>query len=238
VYFELKELVNKYHGILENNDAELIYSGLFNYTKIKYLEGNEKYSAENAAIMKEMMTKRFYPRENNYMSENAFINYVSIALREKEYDWVENFIKDFKDQLSPEKKENICMYCLGILYYRKKEYNLALDHLAKVKTSDFFYHLRVNNHLLKIFYETGEMESVLTIIDSLRHSLANNKIIPDYVIERYSNYINNLQKLVKLHECKNAEKLDLLTKSISLIKEFENKAWILEMIKKELNPAG
>ncbi|RPI13943.1 MAG: hypothetical protein EHM58_17495 [Ignavibacteriae bacterium] len=234
VFYELKNFVETNIGLLEKEDAELIYTELFNYSKIKYVGGNDSYGPENTSIMKFMIARDIYPKENNYMSENTFINIVSNSLRERDYEWIENFIDKFSNKITPDRKANAYNYSLGMLYYWKKKYNTALEYLAKVKTDDFYYYLRVNNHLLKIYYETNEIVGILNTIDATKHFLSSNKVIPGYVKDRFLHFIIYLQKVVRAIETGDNNKLKKLAEEISSAPEFENKIWLLKRIEEKL----
>lgn len=234
IYYQLKELAKKYYRVLDEKDKELVYAELYNYSKLKYIDGKEYFRKENAEIMKLMLSKKIYPKEDNYMSINTFINIVSDGLKDKEFKWVEEFIRKYKTQIEPGRRENVNNYCLGLIHYKKREFDKAVTFLSKVKTDDFYFYLSVKNQLLKIFCEKNETELVLNTIDAFKHYLASKDMIPDYLNERFSIFIHYLEKFVKITGWNDNKKLIKLEIEIKESPKFENKIWLLNKIKEKL----
>jgi len=107
-----------------------------------------------------------------------------------------------------------------------------LQTLVKVSVNDFYYHLRVKNHLLKIYYEQGDLESTLGVIDSFRHFLSTNKLIPDYIRIRFVNFVNFFSRLVNSRLSKDSSNISIIKRDILNVKpsQLENGTWLLERI--------
>lgn len=234
VYFEVKKLVDENLHLLEEDDQRFILAVLFNYTQTQAIKGKREFRDENYSILKETMEKGLYPREGNYFSQSAYITTVGTALQKKDYKWAETFIDVYKDHLHPDHKENTYNFCISILNYRKGNYKQALEGLAKVSIEDFYFHLRVKNHQIRIFFELEDYEKVLFTVDSFRHFLNSNKLIPDYIKTRFLNYVNFVsriahalmigdpgRKLLEIQEEINRHDVDI-----------ENRTWLLEQIEK------
>jgi hypothetical protein len=235
VYKELKVLALKHYDSLEYDDARLIFSQLYNYSKSKYIEGKEEYRQDSFEIMKEMVKRDILPTDGKYISDNTFLNVVSMGLIENETDWTNKFIQKFEEKISPYKKTNVMMYCNSLLNYKKGNYEEALKNLIKVKTEDFYYYLRVKNHLLKIFYELNRVDDALIQIDAFRHYLLTEKQIPEFTRNRFIAFTKNLKKTIKLKEKKDILGLKKLKAELLLSPEFENKTWLINKIKDLIN---
>jgi hypothetical protein len=181
-----------------------------------------------------MVTRGVYPVEGDHLTENALITIFSTVLIEKDYDWALKFLNEHIDMLPSKNKDNALSYCMGILNYRKGKYKESLDKLAKVSIDDFYYHLRVKNHEIKIFFELGDYEKVMFTVDSFRHFLNSNKLIPDYLKTRFSNYVNFTSRLANALLTNNpVEKIIPIRREIDAHDAtLENRTWLLEQIDK------
>ena len=172
--------------------------------------------------------------EAGYMPEHTYISITGEGLIFKEFEWTEKFMNTYREKLTPDKMENAFLYCSSVLSYRKKNYGEALRTLIKVSVNDFYYHLRVKNHLLKIYYEQGYLESALSVIDSFRHFLSTNKLIPDYIRIRFVNFVNFLSRLINARLNNENSNILIIKKDILEVKpsQLENGTWLLERINK------
>ena len=236
IFFHLKDILAANTEIIEDKELRLIYTQMYNYSKEKQIHGSENFRRENFGIIKEMLSKNIYPMEAGYMPEHTYISITGEGLIFKEFEWTEKFMKDYREKLPPEKRENAFIYCSSVLNYRKKNYGGALRTLVKVSINDFYYHLRVKNHLLKIYYEQDDLETALSVIDSFRHFLSTNKLIPEYIRIRFVNFVNFFSRLVNARLNNENSNIIILKKDISAVNpsQLENGTWLLERIK-ELN---
>ncbi|MCI0449853.1 MAG: hypothetical protein L0Y79_08720 [Chlorobi bacterium] len=236
-YYKATRLLEKNTGSIKQEDLKLIYTELFNYTRIRSATGSREFHNENYRILKDMVAKGVYPVEGNYLTENALITIFSAALIEKDFDWALEFLDEHIGKIPKEAKENALSYCIGILNYRKGKYTEALEKLSKVSIEDFYHHMRVKNHEIKIFFELGDFEKVMFTVDSFRHFLNLNKLIPDYIRIRYLNYVNFTGRLANaLLSASPADKIIPIKKEIEKhdVAALENQQWLLEQIEKAL----
>lgn len=233
-YFKAIKLFNDNFDFLEFDDRRTLMIVLFNYTQAQAIKGKAVFKKENYRILKESIEKGLYPMDGNYFAENAYITIVGTALQEKDYQWAEAFMDKYSELLNPQQKVNAHNYCKSILNYRLGKYGDALRGLARVSIDDFYYQLRVKNHLMKIYYEMGDYESVERTIGSFRHFLSTTKYIPEYIRVRFVNYVNFLSRIVNALLSENLNNIIDIKREIIEIKQetLENKIWLLEQIDK------
>ncbi len=232
IFYSLKKLLAESYELIEKDDMVLAYTQLYNYTKMKSIEGNREFKKQHFEIIREMIRGKFYPLEDNYMPESTYMSLAGEGMMNKDFEWTEKFINEYKNLLPPEKRENAYLFSSGILNYRKGNYGEALNRLARVSIEDFYYHLRVKNNLLRIHYEMGELENSLNIIDSFRHFLSSNKFIPEYIRIRFVNYVNFLSRLVNARLNDDKAHILILKNEIKKTEpsQLENGIWLMERI--------
>jgi len=199
LYNEVKDLLGKYSDTIQIHNKRYIYVFLFNYTRIKSLDGNPFYKNEHYKILKYSIENDLYPKDGNVFSFNSYVTVAATALVHKDFEWAENFIEKFKHEVSKDQRENAYILCKGNLNYRKGNLEEALKYLGKVAIDDIYFHLRVQNLQIKIHYELGNFELCKSIIDSYRHFLGSVKDFPEFLKGRFVNYVNITSRLVNIH---------------------------------------
>lgn len=198
LYLEVIDLLKKYSDTINNPNKMYIYVFLFNYTRIKSLDGNQFYKNEHYRILKYSIENDLYPKRGTVFHFNAYVTVAATALVHKDFEWAENFIEKYKHEVSKEYQENSYTFCKGALNYRKGNLGEALKFLGKVAIDDIYFHLRVQNLQIKIHYELGNYEVCKNIIDTYRHFLGSVKEFPEFVRIRFVNYVNITSRLVNI----------------------------------------
>jgi hypothetical protein len=236
-YKKLKKMLAAKDTYLNKDDLKLIYIQVYNYTRERYLEGRDEFHRESFEIIKKMLDQDIYPREQGYMTSQTFIIFVSVGLQVKEFKWVDNFLEEYIKKISPAGKNNAYNYSKAIYCFRKKKYNDALSFLNKVKIEDFYFYLRVKNQQSRIYFEQGEYESLLSLLDSLKHYLVSTVTIPDFISTRYSSYASFLTRVVHARLSDDKMQMKKILNDIAVSQIFENKSWLLEKVLETVNPA-
>lgn len=231
-YLDLRKLIDENIHSINHEDQVLILVEQFNYTKIQSLKGDEFYKKENYRILKQNTDMKIYPKEGVYFTDSSYIMIAATAFIENDFEWAEKFMNDYKEKLDPVKRDNIYMYTLSVMHYRKKNYGEALKGFAKVSIDDFYYQIRVKNHQLKIYVETGDYESAERTVDTFKHFLGTVKYMPDYIKIRLVNYVNFVSRIVNAHLSGRLQNLIDIRSEISSFESenLENKLWLLEQI--------
>lgn len=236
-YNMLKQMINDKDTYLNKEDINLIYIQVYNYTTERYAEGKSEFQKESFEIINKMLEQDNYPREQGYMASQTYIVFVFTGLQMKEYKWVENFMEEYKDKVIPSSKNNAYNYSKAIYFYRQKKLNDALEFLNKVKTEDFYFHLRVKNQLSRIYFELGEYENLLSLLDSFKHYLSSTEAIPEFIKQRYINYASFLNRAVNSILSGDKNQMKKILNEIAVSPIFENKSWLVEKVLDFVNPA-
>jgi len=159
------------------------------------------------------------------LSPWTFKNVIRLGLNLKRYDWTEQFIQKYYKKLAPEFQEDAMHYNLADLYYRKKNYKIAQNHLQLVEYSDVFYNLDAKEMLLKIYYENNETESLFSLIASFSIYLRRNKKISMNVRDTYLNFATLLHQIVRTTK----SKIPTIINKINQTKLVANRSWLLQI---------
>jgi len=235
-YKRLKKILAGKETLLNKDDLNFIYIQVYNYARERSIEGSEEFHKESFEVIKKMLELDIYPREQVYMTSQTYIIFVSIGLQVKEFRWAENFMEEYKNRVSPSGKNNAYNYCKAIYSYRKGKLNDALKHLNNVKIEDFYFYIRVKNQLSRIYFELGEYESLVSLLDTFKHYLSSTQSIPDYIKTRFIDYANFLLRTVNARESGDNSQMKKILREIANSPIFENKSWLLEKVLEFINP--
>ena len=233
IHFEqLKKLMEEYIHYFEPTEATGIYTHAVNYCVRQINRGQSHYMIELLTLYKNLLKNRVI-FEGNYLSQWNYTNIVAIAVKNEEFEWAENFIKEYKASLDPAFRKNAYNYNLAYLFFYQKEYDKVLELLPKVEFKDVIYSVSSRLLLIKSYYEQNTVMSFTSLVDSFKMYLKRNKIIPDDMRKRHLNflkYIDAIQKEIK----GNNEKLLKLKEKIENDKQTVNKPWLLEKVNEKI----
>ncbi len=167
--------------------------------------------------------------ENGVLSHFAFNNIVAIALRIEESSWAEQFIHQYQEKI--EKKHRNAAYHLNLarVAYQRKQHEVALIHLQEADYKDLINNLIAKTLLLKIYYETDELDALDAHLQSMETFIRRQRII-GYHKENYMNIIRYTKKIVALSSNHKAER-ELLIHQITEEQHLTEREWMLGQMK-------
>jgi hypothetical protein len=231
-YFEeLKELISKFTHQFTTDVIKEIYSFAIQYCIKKLNSGNQKYYKEIFELYKSSLHLKLL-LTNNELPPFDFKNIVTTALRINEFDWTENFIKEYNSHLPIEHQENAYTFNMARVYFFQKKYDNVLKLLQQVEYDDVFYLLDSKLLLIKTFYELKEYDSLIALIESFKMLLRRKKTISnDYKI-RYSKLIAFVKKIINYNN--DPIKIKKMQTELENSKDTPDIIWLTEKIEELL----
>ena len=139
-----------------------------------------------------------------FLSRWTFKNIVSAGLSLKEYNWVENFIKNFNQFLEEEYRESFMSYNYAKLYFEKGAHDKALEVFQRSVFNDFLTNIDSKIIQLKIYFEMDEIRLIESLLESMRAYLQRKKVM-GYHKANYKNIIRYTKKLIKVNPYSKAQ---------------------------------
>ncbi len=230
-YFSVKKLLQNREREIYHADAENAYVVLQHYCLEKYHTGRPGFLSELMDIYRLMLKKgMFVATRDGYFNHHEFKNIVNFSLKNKEYAWAEKFIEEYKDGLPPDQKDDTYNYSLSRLFFEKGNYEEALNYLAKVKYEVPMANMNIKNLMLRIYYELDMTEQALHLIDSYRHFLGTQLIIPKLHRSLNRQFLKHLKALIKQKESPDKKEIEDLRIDVMQDKTVANRDWLLEKI--------
>ncbi len=229
-FYELKKIVDSSYDKFRDQDRKDIFTILTNYCYFKINEGELHFKKEHFLLFRENIMRGHYKGSRNYLDHIKYFNVAVTGLEAGELCWVVDFIEKYKSELDDINRENSYNFCRALVYYHQAKYNDAVNWAAKVKADDLSYKHQLKSLYLKIYYDMNETEPFYSHIDSYRHFLLNEKLIPEVTKQVISSYINFTKKLFDIKNRIEEKDFDLfkIRKDISDNKAMINKSWLLE----------
>ena len=229
IHFQrLKFLMQTEFGLFPEHSQKEIFSYAQNHCIQQIKQGNTGYHEELFGIYEEGLRTGLLIEEGG-LSPWKFKNIVSNGLGLGKFEWVENFMDEFSSLIREEFRATALAYNRAHLYYHRKDYSSALKTLNTVEFSDIFYALGTRKIMLMIYFEQGEVESLLSLISSFKLFLRRNKLISEGNRQAYLNFTNLLHTLYRHQEGK-GEAREELERQIRETRPLVEEAWLLKML--------
>lgn len=235
---KLKDILNGCKPYIKKDVYNFLTMDLFNYCMNQDELGRNQYQTVSMNLINEMLDENMLIKDDGYLSGNTYRNLGQIALRFDKLDWAKSFIENYKNKVHPDDRENSYQLSLATYYRKCGDLNPAekdnfirsLYHLNNVKTDDFLYMTRLKSLQIRNYYNLGDFESILSILDSYKHYLKSNKQIPRVDFIRANNFIKSMYKFIKIIHGSKKYSFDDLKKEIKSYKTMNYKIWMLDRI--------
>lgn len=228
-FYKLRELIfNHYHKFDKLGQTNL-WGFCANAVAASLQLVDKKYIREIVDVHKFFLKLNIMPvREGEHFVIQLFDNIFIMSLSAGEIQFAEEFLNEYGRYLNPEIKDNQVLIYSAILSLYKKDYDASMEVLAKIQHSDVVVKMRIRMLYFMNYYETGAYENALSLLDSFKHFLSENKKLPGYLLEAISLAVKYCSKLLTAKM--NNKKLDYAVykeaKELKIV--YSNREWILE----------
>ncbi len=222
-----RQLIAKDKAKFPAGELKEIYLLAINYGIRRFNNGEKSFLQEVFHLYQEGLRLGVFI-ENGHLSRFSYKNIVMAGLGLEAYDWVEDFLYNYKDKIHPAYRQDTFNYNLAIFYYRKPDYPKAMQLLGQVEFDDVLNALQAKSMLLKIYYDIGETEALYSLLDSFKIYVYRQRLL-GYHKSNYLNLIRFVQAILKLRPYDENAK-STLKKKIDDTKALAEKAWLLSKL--------
>lgn len=196
-YQKLIDLLHTHSNLFPQDELGNMYSFALNACIRQLNQGRTEYLQELFDLYRELVEKELV-YQDGFIVPQHFKNIVTVGVRLQKFQWTEDFIETQREKLNPSIRENTYTYNLAALFYARGAYSRTLKLLQQVEFEDVFYSLDSRALLLKTYYELGDWEPLISLIESFKIYLKRNRKISDYQRRGYLNFVKFTRKLVRL----------------------------------------
>ncbi|MEZ4850980.1 MAG: hypothetical protein R3B93_20660 [Bacteroidia bacterium] len=223
-YHELVKLLNTHTQEFPKREVNDMYTYAQNYCIKMINSGNARYEQHLFSLFQNLLDKELLI-ENGVIDHRKYKNIITVGLRMKEYNWVKDFLDQYRKYLPEKFQGNAYHYNLASYFYEQDEYSQALQLLNQISFSDVYYHLSSRAMILKIYYEMEEENALDSLLDTFRIFLNRNKNISAYQRTVHKNLIRYTRKLNQIRNQSGVLTEEQLGEKLrQLVLEMEKKA--------------
>ncbi len=197
-YFEARKIFKEIKDHISEDTRLKIYMMFIYYCTHKQNQGVKKFVNELFALYNEKLKSGYTSdfRANSYPLNN-FRDYVLIGLELKEFEWVENFLKEYSDFLPEETRFEEVAISKAKVRVAHSDFGEALKELAGTKPSNFIHYLDISTIRLVCYFELEMIEEAYAEMDKFRHYLRNHKEVPKIHKMYATNFLKFYSLLLK-----------------------------------------
>ncbi len=221
-FHQLKRLLVEEQSKFPQHEIADLYLLAINYCIRHYNQGNPAYLPDEFELYQEGL-KRSYFLNNGTLSRFTYRNVVTLGLKLQAFDWVENFVNEFKGNLEPKHRQPMYSFNMARLAYERRQPGMALQLLQKSEYSDLLLNLAAKTLMLKIFYENGDYDTLDSHLSAMQKFIRRKKIM-GYHRENYLNFAVFLKRLI---EANDKVALDVLREEIRGAGGVAEREWLL-----------
>jgi hypothetical protein len=190
-------------------------------------QGQSFYLQQVFDIYKEGLSSGVF-LNNGILSRFTYNNIANAGLGLKAFDWVEQFLNDYKIRLDKRHRESAYLFNLASLYFRKPDYDKALELLTQAEFDDILHNLDARRMLLRIYYDLGEFDALDSLLDSFSIFLRRRRDI-GYLRQNYLNLIRFTKKILHV-QMGDAAAREKLKNEIEKCKALAERKWLLKQL--------
>lgn len=226
----LLQFLQQYRGEIAINEMQEIYLYAINFCARKMRKGEKGYAQLVLQLYEEAIANR-YLFDNGYLSHWTYTNVVKLGLLQTRYDWTEQFIHKYKEDLPPRFYEDAFHFNLAELYFYRGNYSEVLNHLQHLSFSDPYYNLGSRMILIKTFYELDETEALLSHLASFTIFLKRNRGLSSAYQQTCLNFCKLLHQILRTTS---AEKQADLLERTEHMQPLAERNWLLKTLSEKL----
>lgn len=225
--YKITDLLDKYEDSLDKDHVYNVYVNLINFCQRQITAGNKELEKEVLKLYKRGLGRNIFPFHGT-AHFRFFTTVTETAINLGEFEWAQNFITKYKNNLHPEIRENTYNYAKALYDFAAGDYVNSLERLSIVKYNDVYHKLKCKCLTAMLYYELGYTVQLLSHIDAFNHFILNDKLLNKERKKIYSSFIKYLKKIDSLRLFYNKSALDKLRLKIESDKLVHNKSWLLK----------
>jgi len=195
----------------------------------KSMEGDDQRYIDLLDLYKYEVEHKLVFSSDNYFYPVKFRNIVVIGTIVKDYDWLKDFVEEYRHALSKEQQSTLYPYCRALLYFHQKKYDEAKDLLLQPEDIDNILSLDIKRLQIMIYYEEDEIDLLDAMMNSFRVLIFRDKFLSKNYKEANKSFINMLFQMVRTKP-NNHKKIAKMIQTLKSGKTFMERRWLLEKV--------
>ena len=228
---QLASILQEHGKSFPTAELKELYLLAINYCISRINAGEERFFARAFELYRTGFGQFILVDNEGNVSKFMFTNSVYCAIKTKNFDWAEAFIKIFSERLEEKQRHSTVQFNLSRLYYEKGDYHKAQTLLRDFDYDDMLLNAVAKTMLLKIYYKLGELDALESLIEAMRSFLQRKEALSSNHKIVFKNTILLMKKLLHLNKYSKTqvEKFRKAVMETNPIQEQE-RSWFLQQI--------
>lgn len=230
-FFELKNLLPEVINEFTSHERYNLYqiAETMCWRKMELID-REKYRRELFELNRQRIDDGVFSPDGKNMRLMLYRQALLTSLQVKEYDWAEKFVEDYSPRLPADIKENMYKFARAHIMFERGEYDSSLTILNKVDFEIFTLKYDLRNLMLRIYIELNYIEEALSLIDSYKRFIKNNKNVSEYYRTLVYNFLKYCKYIIDLRLQKESLRADEILNELEKENAVNFKPWLVEKI--------
>ncbi|MFK7969325.1 MAG: hypothetical protein AB8F95_03110 [Bacteroidia bacterium] len=202
-------LLEVHKELLPLDSLRYLYKSAQNYCIRRINSGDARFQKALFELFQTMLDQDLLLNEQQQISHSDVKNIVTVALRQKAFDWTDAFIKNYSQRVHTKHRENVTAYCQALYDANTGNNQQAIRRLREVSFTDVLYDLSARRLLAQIYYEQEDWEALNHHYNAFDLFLRRQKQLSTHNRKSHLNFVRILKALAKWEERRhfqNAEK--------------------------------
>ena len=188
--------MKKWKSVLPNDEAHEILLLVVNFCIGKINAGDKSYYEQVLPLYRQGIEEGTL-LINGRISRYTFINIISAALYQKDYEWAEKMMTEYAHLIQVGFRESTVNLSYISLYYNQKKYKKAMQLINETVFDDILMGLFAKTFLAKIYFELGQEQVLESFLDSFSTYLRRKEVMA-YHREIHRAFALALKKILHL----------------------------------------
>ncbi len=195
-FTNLVQQITESGGRFSMEETRGLYLLAINYGIAQMNLGRNEYIRKVFELYKKSLAEKVL-LVDGFLSPYTYTNIAATAIKLSEFSWVENFIREYRDELSEFYRMSFYDYNLAKLCFAKKEFSKVTHILNNMQIRDIFMQLESKATQIKAYYELGEFKLIEYQIDNFRQVLRRREVLT-YHKTIFSHFVIFMKRLINL----------------------------------------
>jgi hypothetical protein len=227
-YFnQFKAVFLNQNQLFDHEELRDLYLFALNYCIRRANAGQKDFFHDIMGFYKDGLQKG-YILDNGVLSRSTYHNIVAAGLKTLEFEWVEDFIAQYKNYLERSYRDSSYSFNMARLEFARKHYDKALQLLQHSHYYDPLLNLSAKTMSLKIYYELKEHDLLQAHLEALK-TYIRRKVTMGYHRTNYLNLVKYTLKLLSVNRF-NKKEVEKLQQKIIAEPVLTERDWLLEQL--------
>lgn len=205
------------------------YTYLLNYCTQKIRKQNDPIYYEYYLDLNSYLIEKGMLLEAGFLPPWRYSNLITVGLRTQRINWTKDFLEQYRGHLPPDLQENIYHYNLAHCKYYEKEHDTAQRLLNQLDLSDPLLAIVAKNLLVKIYWETGATELLLSFLEAYRVYIYRQPLAKPKLKAQVKAFITLVRRMAKTPDYARGE-FQKLADNLAPATEILERDWLAQQL--------